>query len=111
MSQLLLWLGLLTTGLAATGDEHQKPIDGAPVERPSLALLEFLGSFESIDGEWVDPLSLPVELDDEQVEEKKLDDDRATDEPHRQDAASHQINNRTSNDEKDDDTTQTAALR
>lgn len=33
------------------------------VGQPSLALLEFLGSFEDSDDQWVDPFGLPVELD------------------------------------------------
>ena len=36
----------------------------ADSDRPSKAFLEFLGSFENVDGEWVDPLSLPEEIDD-----------------------------------------------
>lgn len=97
----------LLLGLVVTADEREKPIDraplDAPIERPSLALLEFLGSFENADGEWVDPLSLPVELDSDQIERKGLDDKTTRDEPNQHDDAS--------NDETDDNTTQTAAVR
>lgn len=42
---------LLFTGLLATGSA--KPTEAADVE-----MLEFLGNFETQDGQWLDPLSL-----------------------------------------------------
>jgi hypothetical protein len=44
--------GLLLTGLLAAGS-------GNPLPEPAgIEMLEFLGSFETQDGKWVDPLSL-----------------------------------------------------
>lgn len=42
------------------------PIVGAAAElavAPSLELLEFLGEWETVDGEWLDPIQLLEELD------------------------------------------------
>ncbi|MDH3327478.1 MAG: hypothetical protein OEM38_12285 [Gammaproteobacteria bacterium] len=33
------------------------------IEQPDLALLEFLGSFETPDGKWVDPMEIEEMLD------------------------------------------------
>lgn len=43
---------LLLTGLLATGSSNPPP------EPTDLEMLEFLGSFETQSGKWVDPLSL-----------------------------------------------------
>ena len=51
----LLFIGLLSQGSALQAEE---------TEEPSLELLEFLGSFESSDGEWIDPMAIE-ELSDE----------------------------------------------
>jgi hypothetical protein len=42
----------LFTGLLATGSSNPPP------EPADLEMLEFLGSFETKDGKWVDPVSL-----------------------------------------------------
>jgi len=44
---------LLFTGLLAAGSGNPPPPEPADLE-----MLEFLGSFETRDGKWVDPLSL-----------------------------------------------------
>lgn len=52
---------LLLTGLLAAGSSQPPP------EPADLEMLEFLGSFESRDGKWLDPLS----LDDREPEKSK----------------------------------------
>lgn len=47
-------IGLLLAVLVTTGPE----VAGPPPEQPSLELLEFLGSFEDGQGQWLDPLTL-----------------------------------------------------
>jgi len=42
---------LLFTGLLATGSAN-------PPEAADMEMLEFLGNFETRDGQWLDPLSL-----------------------------------------------------
>lgn len=42
---------LLFTGLLATGSAK-------PAEAADMEMLEFLGNFETRDGQWLDPLSL-----------------------------------------------------
>ena len=42
---------LLFTGLLAAGSAK-------PAETPDVEMLEFLGDFETRDGQWLDPLSL-----------------------------------------------------
>lgn len=42
---------LLFTGLLATGSAQ-------PAEPADMEMLEFLGNFETQDGQWLDPLSL-----------------------------------------------------
>lgn len=61
---LLLWYG------QAYADEGQS-------EQPSMALLEFLGDAENIDGEWIDPLNM-IELHSngqQTGQQEKQDDD------------------------------------
>lgn len=45
------------------------PVGGAlaadAIETPSMELLEFLGNWETSDGEWVDPIKLLEELEAE----------------------------------------------
>ena len=46
--------------LAAATDQQTPPpaTDSKPeTTQPSLELLEFLGGFETIDGDWIDPMS------------------------------------------------------
>ncbi len=52
-------LGVLSPTSAAMAET------GSEAEAPNLALLEFLGSWEGPDGEWVDPLQVLDELEDE----------------------------------------------
>ncbi len=54
---------------------QQAVADDEQPQQPSMELLEFLGSGENIDGQWLDPLHM-VELDsqdlaDKQQEERK----------------------------------------
>jgi hypothetical protein len=46
-----LWLVLGMSNLAVMADETQQ-------ETPSLEMLEFLGQWETANGEWIDPASL-----------------------------------------------------
>lgn len=46
------------------------PIAVKAIEPPSLELLEFLGNWETSDGEWQDPLELMKELDVLEAEAK-----------------------------------------
>ncbi len=54
---LLLWM------LLAAGTNQPPPVtpteskQAAEPSQPSMELLEFLGSFETIDGDWIDPMS------------------------------------------------------
>jgi hypothetical protein len=66
MIHTLLLLALLGT---ADGVESEE-------STPSLELLEFLGSFETEDGEWLDPLS----LDDTGEEPERIENDENHDE-------------------------------
>lgn len=50
---LLLLLGLMVYGAGSAEDVTQKP---------SIELLEFLGDWETRDGEWLDPLQLLDEI-------------------------------------------------
>jgi hypothetical protein len=52
----LRWLLLVLLPLAASAAED---------EQPSMELLEFLGSWETKDGEWLDPVSMLSALLDE----------------------------------------------
>jgi hypothetical protein len=58
VSMLVLSLGVLAAGLA---------------EAPSLELLEFLGHWESAEGEWQDPLELLQTLDVTDVDVAAVD--------------------------------------
>ncbi len=67
-------LGILLAAQAPSADDDAPP--------PSKALLEFVASFQSVDGEWLDPMSLPEqsgsdqakdEQDDEQAKDKSAD--------------------------------------
>ena len=54
------------------------PVTAKAAEPPSLELLEFLGNWETSDGEWQDPLELMKELDVLEAEAKtaKVEDAR-----------------------------------
>lgn len=45
------------------------PAFAAEEELPSAELLEFLGSFETVDGAWLDPTDFEIALPDERVAE------------------------------------------
>jgi endonuclease/exonuclease/phosphatase (EEP) superfamily protein YafD len=49
-------LGLLPLALPATAAED---------EQPSMELLEFLGDWQTQDGEWIDPITLLAEMESE----------------------------------------------
>jgi len=55
-----LFLGLISNANIAFTEE---------AEIPSLELLEFLGNFESSDGEWIDPMTIE-ELANEQIKQQ-----------------------------------------
>lgn len=61
-SRCLLLLGLLPLSPGVMAED----------ESPDLALLEFLGSWEDTDGEWVDPLQLFDALQAEEAERTPL---------------------------------------
>lgn len=61
---------LMLASLAAASED---------VDSPSLELLEFLGSFETEDGEWLDPLSLDTMIPDIKDGPDNQDDDEKTD--------------------------------
>ncbi len=71
---LLVWV------LLAAGTNQQAPAPETEANRypepsqPSLELLEFLGSFETIDGDWIDPMSF-----EEQYESDTKAQDNETD--------------------------------
>ena len=61
---------LLALGAARPGLEEDAP-------PPSQELLEFIASFQTADGEWMDPLSLPdgeQDKSEDEPEKDKLDD-------------------------------------
>jgi hypothetical protein len=45
-------------------------------EEPSLELLEFLGDWETADGEWQDPLEFMQDVEALEAENAKLEDDQ-----------------------------------
>jgi|GEM_PF-3293313 len=49
----LITVALLACPPAGSAAENQQPADG--INLPSLELLEFLGSFETDSGEWINP--------------------------------------------------------
>ena len=53
----LFLLGSVSNAFAAEEDSNPEEI----LEVPSLEFLEFLGSFETDEGEWIDPESLMME--------------------------------------------------
>lgn len=70
-SGLALLAALL--GVARPGPEEDAP-------PPNRELLEFIASFQTADGEWIDPLSLPEaeqEPNEDESEENKPDDQDA----------------------------------
>ena len=61
--------------------------DAKQTEQPSMELLEFLGSGETIDGQWLDPLYM-VELDSRDLVDKQQADKQQADQ--RQEERKHE---------------------
>jgi glycine/D-amino acid oxidase-like deaminating enzyme len=66
--------GLLLLMLLGGGPVHADGPATAAEQQPSMELLEFLGGFETPEGEWFDPLLL-VEQSQTQAETKVTGDD------------------------------------
>lgn len=64
--------------VALLGVARPSPEDDAPP--PNRELLEFIASFQTADGEWIDPLSLP------ETQQEKSEDESEEDKPDDQDA-------------------------
>lgn len=63
--QFIYIVGLLLWYIQAQADEQQ-------TEQPSMDLLEFLGSAERVDGEWLDPLNmLELMIDKQQTSQQE----------------------------------------
>jgi hypothetical protein len=60
--------------IAGSGSLPAEEADGQAEEAPSMELLEFLGDFETPEGEWFDPLRL-VERMQDQAKPKVTGDD------------------------------------
>jgi len=79
MSPLLLLLLVIAANDPEPATRIDEPGDG---RTPSLELLEFLGSFESIDGDWIDPMSFEEQYENKtkaQADETNSDKDRSRD--------------------------------
>lgn len=84
LTRILAWCitGLLPTAMHAAENEA---LDGSESTLPDLEFLEFLGQFETDNGEWIDPGSLLAEeFEDllgvaETIVPAAEDDNRATD--------------------------------
>ena len=57
--------------VAVLGAARPGPEEDAPP--PNRELLEFIASFQTADGEWIDPLSLPETTKDESEDENQED--------------------------------------
>jgi len=82
--QLLIVLCLFTSGAKAAEDNLETELEGQSSNLPDMEFLEFLGSFETDSGEWVDPTELlQVEfellLEDAELEKTKQPNDTSTD--------------------------------
>jgi len=55
---LLLLLALLAVSLPSRAEEPEQDSDTTASDLPDLDLLEFLGEFETADGQWLDPFEL-----------------------------------------------------
>ncbi len=84
----VLCLGMLLAAIPAGAGERSAK--SRPGGEPSLELLEFLGTWETPDGQWVDPLSL--------VRERETRKDRGAD----KDRDGKRMNAQTKVPEKDD---------
>ena len=68
-----LWSALLLSGLLSSPTFAQEPEQATSEESeaPSLEFLEFLGDWETDDGEWIDPEELEqIALTDQEQEEE-----------------------------------------
>jgi hypothetical protein len=63
----IILLNLVFAAVAAAADEDS-------TDMPSMELLEFLGEFQTEDGEWIDPMELS---DMEQSEKQRNDEDQS----------------------------------
>ena len=84
MLQLLIVLCLFTSGAKAAEDNLETELEGQSSNLPDMEFLEFLGSFETDSGEWVDPTELlQVEfellLEDAELQKTKQPNDTSTD--------------------------------
>ena len=71
----LLWMWLIATPAQANPPEVDTRT-GQTEDAPSLEFLEFLGEFETQEGDWIDPEELEqMELADAQPDSKEADDD------------------------------------
>lgn len=77
--KVLLWL--LLAAAAPQPAPHLDANQNAEPKQPSLELLQYLGQFETIDGDWIDPTSVnltPVDsmsFDEQYDSETKAQDD------------------------------------
>jgi hypothetical protein len=62
---VVLIISLLVLAFDANADDHDKP---------SMELLEFLGEWQTKDGEWVDPMRF-LDIDDKDLSRKQRDRD------------------------------------
>ena len=60
---VLFWV-LLAVGASQQNPDSEENQHPDP-NQPSLELLEFLGSFETIDGDWIDPMSFEEQYESE----------------------------------------------
>jgi hypothetical protein len=65
----IILLNLVFAAVAAAADEDSTAM-------PSMELLEFLGEFQTEDGEWIDPMELS-DTDIEQSEKQRNDEDQS----------------------------------
>ena len=71
---ILIWV-LLAAG-ANQQPQDQEASQSAEAQPPSLELLEFLGSFETIDGNWIDPMSFEEQYEgDAKAQDNETDND------------------------------------
>jgi hypothetical protein len=71
----VLLLGLLSSpALAQEPDQNREATE--EMEMPSLELLEFLGDWETEDGEWIDPEELEQIAITDQEQEQEYEDEK-----------------------------------
>ena len=82
--QLLIVLSLFTSGAKAAEDNLETELEEQSSNLPDMEFLEFLGSFETDSGEWVDPTELlqiefELLLEDAELQKTKQPNDTSTD--------------------------------